>query len=282
VLTGLLIGLREGVEAALVVGMIVAYLVRTGNGLHLPKVWLGTAGAVVGSILLGTALYVALGGLRTPYEQLFEGLTMLVAAGIVTWMLFWMRSQARSMRGHLEARLATTLATGGAWGLAVLAFLSVIREGIEASIFLVGQITATETTDHGSGAGVAAGAVVGLCMAAGLGYLLYRGSARLDLRTFFTWTGVGLVFIAAGLVARAVHEFIEIGLLGVGTRTAFDVSRFLPDGDGVGQFLHVTLGYTAAPELITVVAYLVYLVPVLALYLVPLRSRPAPSQPARA
>jgi len=282
VLTGLLIGVREGVEAALIIGILVSYLVRTGNRRHLPKIWLGTAAAVAASFVLGLALFLALGGLKAPYEQLFEGLTMLLASAIVTWMLFWMRSQSRAIRGHLESRLAFAVAAGGAWGLAGLAFVSVVREGIETSLFLVGQVTAVENAGRGDGAGVALGALVGLLIAAALGYLIYRGSSRLDLRTFFTLTGVGLVFIAAGLVSRAVHEFIEVGLVGVGTQPAFDVSKILPDGDGLGQFLHATLGYSAAPEIVTLAVYLLYLVPVLVLYLMPARSGSATSQPVRA
>ena len=122
-ITGFLIGLREGVEAALIVGIIVAYLVRTGNRDRLPLVWLGTAGAIAASVLLGAVLFVTVGSLEEPYEQLFEGAAMLLAAGVVTWMLFWMRGQARAVRGELETDVARSLGTGGALGLAVLAFV---------------------------------------------------------------------------------------------------------------------------------------------------------------
>ena len=279
-ITGFLIGLREGVEAALIVGIIVAYLVRTGNRDRLPLVWLGTTGAIAASVLLGALLFVTVGSLEEPYEQLFEGAAMLLAAGVVTWMLFWMRRQARAVRGALETDVARSLGTGGALGLAVLAFVAVVREGIETALFLFSLVTAAGPATDGDPAAVLAGAAAGLLAAAAIGYLVYRGSARLDLSTFFVWTGVALIFVAAGLVSRAVHEFAEIGLIAIGTQTAFDVSDVLPQASGVGQFLRAALGYSSQPEVVTVAAYLAYLIPVLYLYLRPARPAPAPAPAA--
>ncbi len=280
-INGLLIGLREGVEASLVVGIVVAYLVRSGNRRHLPKVWAGTGAAVAVSVLLALALYVVVGDLGTPYEQIFEGTTMLVATGIVTWMLFWMRSQSRGMKGHIEAELARTLGSGGAWGLAVLAFTSVIREGIEASLFVFGQIAAVRSSSGLAGAdGVLVGTLVGLVIAVAIGFAIYRGSRRIDLRAFFAWTGIALVFVAAGLVSRAVHEFVEIGAIGVGTGTAFNVGGILSQDRGVGSLLRAMFGYSSQPEYVTLAVYLVYVVAILGLYLLP--ARPARPQPSRA
>ena len=273
-ITGLLIGLREGVEAALIVGIVAAYLVRTGNGRHLPKVWLGTLAAVGASALLGVVLLVSVGDLPAPYEQIFEGLAMLLATAVVTWMLFWMRSQSRHIKGHLESQLAQALGEGSALGLVALVFVSVIREGIETSLFLFGQITAVSGS-RAATVGVVGGAVIGLAIAAVIGYGLYRGSRRLDLRRFFTWTGIALVFIAAGLISRAVHEFVEVNVVTIGTHAAFDLSGALPDGSTAGQLLHAILGYSARPEVVTVVVYLVYLVTVLTLYLLPARTASA-------
>ncbi len=279
-INGLLIGLREGVEASLVVGIVVAYLVRTGNREHLPKVWAGTIAAIAVAVLLGLALYITVGELGTPYEQIFEGTTMLLATGIVTWMLFWMRGQARAMRGHLEAQLARALGSGGAWGLAVLAFTSVIREGIECSLFVFGQITAVTGAQGAEGAqGVLVGTVIGLVIAVGIGYAIYRGSRRIDLRAFFTWTGLALVFVAAGLVSRAVHEFVEVGVIRVGAQSAFDVSGVLSQDQGLGSLLRAVFGYSSQPEVVTLVVYLAYVVAVVALYLAPQRpARPTPSR----
>lgn len=278
-INGLLIGLREGVEASLVVGIVVAYLVRTGNAGQLPKIWLGTAAAIAASVLLGLVLYVTVGELGSPYEQLFEATAMLVATGVVTWMLFWMRSHARAIRGELESQLARALSDGSAWGLAVLAFTAVIREGIETSLFVFGQVTAV----RGSGPATAGdqqavlwGALAGLLLAVAIGYGIYRGSRRLNLRAFFLWTGVGLVFVAAGLVSRAVHELIEIHVVGVGTQTAFDISALLPSQRGPGQLLNALFGYSSQPEIVTLAVYLVYVVAILAFFLAPQRSpRPA-------
>jgi high-affinity iron transporter len=280
VINGLLIGLREGVEASLVVGIVVAYLVRTGNREHLPKVWAGTIAAIAAIVLLGLALYATVGVLGTPYEQIFEGTTMLLATGIVTWMLFWMRGQARAMRGHLEAQLARALGSGGAWGLAVLAFTSVIREGIECSLFVFGQITAVTGAQGAEGAqGILVGTLIGLVIAAGIGYAIYRGSRRIDLRAFFTWTGLALVFVAAGLVSRAVHEFVEVGVIRLGTQSAFNVSGVLSQDQGLGSLLRAVFGYSSQPEVVTLVVYLAYVVAVVALYLAPQRpARPTPSR----
>jgi high-affinity iron transporter len=280
VINGLLIGLREGVEASLVVGIVVAYLVRTGNREHLPKVWAGTIAAIAAAVLLGLALYITVGELGTPYEQIFEGTTMLLATAIVTWMLFWMRGQARAMRGHLEAQLARALGSGGAWGLAVLAFTSVIREGIECSLFVFGQITAVTGAQGAEGAqGVLVGTIIGLVIAAGIGYAIYRGSRRIDLRAFFTWTGLALVFVAAGLVSRAVHEFVEVGVIRLGTQAAFNVSGTLSQDQGLGSLLRAVFGYSSQPEVVTLVVYLAYVVAVIALYLAPQRpARPTPSR----
>ncbi|MGH2408449.1 MAG: FTR1 family iron permease, partial [Candidatus Limnocylindrales bacterium] len=144
--TGLLTGLREGVEAALIVAIVLSYLARTGNSRHAGRIGLGVLAAVVLSAIIGVALWFTVGELPSPYEQVFEGLTMLLAAVVVTWMLFWMRRQAASVRGDLQSRVDRALSAGGAWALAVLAFSAVVREGIETAIFMVGLVTSAVTT----------------------------------------------------------------------------------------------------------------------------------------
>jgi high-affinity iron transporter len=285
--TGLLTGLREGVEAALIVSIICAYLARTGNLQYLGRIWLGVAVAVAGSAALGLAIFATLGELETPWEQIFEGTTLLVAATVVTWMLFWMRRQASLVAGQLQRSLDRVLVAGSTWGLAILAFTAVIREGLETALFLVGQATAAATADGGSGAAsVLAGAAVGLLISVGMGYAFYRGSRRLNLGRFFRWTGVLLVFIAAGLVGSAVHEFVEIGWIGLGTQTAFDISATLPHEAGIGLFLRALFGYSSTPEIAVLAIWVTYLVVILSLYLRPLPPRPAvrpesaPSAPA--
>ena len=275
--TGFLIGLREGVEAALIVAIVLAYVVRTGNGRHIPKIWLGAGAATVVSVGLGLLIFSTVGSFQEPYEQLFEGSAMLLAALVVTWMLFWMRRQSMNLRGELQAAVDRVLSEGTAWGLAVLAFTAVIREGVETALFLAGQATSADT---GAGS-VLLGAVIGLGAAALIGWGFYRGSRAIDLRRFFRWTGIALVFIAAGLLSHAVHEFIEVaeiaGVSVIGSQAAFDISGILSHDDGIGQFLRAIFGYSARPEVLTFVVHVAYVVGILALYLRP--ARPAP--PAR-
>ena len=287
--SGLLTGLREGVEAALIVAIVCAYLARTGNARHFGKIGVGVGAAVATSVVLGAALFLTLGGLEEPYEQIFEGAAMVLAAGVVTWMLFWMRRQASSVKGELQRAVDRTLAEGTAWGLAVLAFTAVIREGLETALFLVGQATAAAGGAAGAAgaASVLAGAVAGLGIAVLIGYGFYRGSRILDLARFFRWTGVLLVFIAAGLLSHAVHEFVEIGWITIGTATAFDVGAVLPHDAGIGLFLRALFGYTSAPEWVTLATWTAYVVVVLALYLRPVTPsevapRREPAEPVSA
>ena len=275
--SGLLTGLREGVEAALIVAIICSYLARTGNARHFGKIWLGVGAAVAVSLVLGALVFVTVGALEEPYEQIFEGLTMLVAAGVVTWMLFWMRRQASSVKGDLQRAVERVLTEGTAWGLAVLAFTAVIREGLETALFLVGQATAAADGSAGDAGALAvlAGALAGLGIAVAIGYGFYRGSQALDIRSFFRWTGVLLIFIAAGLLSHAVHEFVEIGWITIGTSPAFDIGSVLPHDQGIGLFLGAIFGYTSSPEWVTFITWVAYVVVVLALYLRPAKPRPA-------
>ena len=280
--SGLLTGLREGVEAALILAIICAYLARTGNTRYFSKVFAGAGLALGLSAVLGIALFVTVGSFQEPYEQLFEGLTMIAAAAVVTWMLFWMRRQARSVKGELQAAVDRAVgeeATGrSATALAALAFIAVVREGVETALFLTGQAAAASA--DGGASWVLVGALIGIAVAALLGVGFYHGSRRLNLNTFFRWTGVALVFIAAGLLSHAVHEFIEIGLVTFGTQTFFDISAVLPHGEEggniLGQMLAALFGYTSTPEVTTFVVWLGYVVVVLALFLRPVRRIATP------
>jgi high-affinity iron transporter len=278
--TGLLTGLREGVEAALIVSIILAYLARTGNARHFGRIWVGTGAAVALSAAVGAVLWVTIGGLTSPAEEYFEGSAMLLAAGVVTWMLFWMRRTAANIKGELQAGVDRALTDGSVWALSILAFTAVVREGIETSLFLLGQAAAA-TTEHAGAASTMVGAFIGLLIAALLGYGFYRGARVLNLARFFRWTGVALIFIAGGLVSHAAHEFIDAGLIGFGTATAFDIRGFLPSepegGNLLGQLLRAVFGYTSTPEWTTLITWVVYVAGVLALYLQPMKPKtPAP------
>jgi len=280
--SGLVTGLREGVEAALIVSIILAYLARTGNRRHFGRIWTGTIGAVLASIGAGIVLFLTLGELPEPYEQLFEALAMLTAGGVVTWMLFWMRRQAGSVKGELQSRVDRVLTDGTANGLAVLAFTAVIREGLETSLFLFGLTTSAQS----DAAGVLVGAVIGLSAAALLGVGFYRGARLINLRVFFRWTGIALIFIAAGLLASAVHELVEIDWIPVGTAVAFDISSVLPHeaiagAPGglpllIGGFLRALFGYSSQPEVAALAVWLVYIALVLRLFLRPMAPHSAP------
>jgi high-affinity iron transporter len=277
---GFVTGLREGVEAALIVAIIASYLARTGEARRIPTVLLGAAVAVLVSVAAGVGIFVFVGELQEPYEQILEAATMLLAAGIVTWMLFWMKRQARGMSRDLHARVDRALDHGGMWGLTLLAFTAVIREGIETVVFLIGQASAAR--DSGGTGGVLLGALIGLGAAVGIGYAIYAGSRRIDLRLFFRVSGVLLIFIAAGLLSRAVHELAEIGVITVATQQAYDLTAVLPHSEGLGMFFRAMFGYSASPEVITFVVWVTYVVSVLWLYLRPDRTSPvtAPTEPA--
>jgi high-affinity iron transporter len=283
--TGLLTGLREGVEAALIVSIILAYLARTGNRRHFGPIWIGSGGAILLSIVVGIVLWVTIDGLEGAAGQIFEGVATLLAAAVVTWMLFWMRRTSANIRGELQAGVDRALTQGSIWGLSLLAFTAVIREGLETSLFLLGQATAASEANAGA-ASTLVGAFIGLVIAVALGYGFYVGARVINLQTFFRWTGIALVFIAAGLLGYAIHEFVEAGVITVGTSTAFDISAVLPHSGEiaqtgpiliVGQLLRALFGYSSRPEVVTLVAWMAYIAVVLALYLRPIKPS-APRQ----
>ena len=267
-----LITLREGLEAALIVAIVLAVLARIGRRGDFAAVWWGVTGAVLVSII-GGALLFALGlALEGTAEEIFEGTAMLLAVGVLTWMVIWMRRQARYIRGDLERQVRQAVATGSPVGLASLAFLAVGREGLETTLFLFAAVkTATPLA-------TLVGGTLGLGLASILGYTIYRGSRRLNLRVFFTTTGVFLILFAAGLLAHGLHELQEAGLLPVVIEHVWDTNRILNEGAGLGAFLKSIFGYNGNPSLLEVIAYPTYLVLAL-LYL--LRPLPATSTAGR-
>lgn len=268
----LLITLREGLEAALIVSILLVYLRQLGRADRNHLVWWGTGLAIAVSLVVGAVIFAAAGGFEGKAEETFEGLVSLVAVAVLTWMIFWMRRQGARLRSELQDRVDTAL-LGGGLALASLAFVVVLREGIETALFLFA--TAKATAEGTGGAwGQAAGAVSGLAIAIVLGYLLYRGGIRLNIRTFFRVTGALILIVAAGLFAFSVHELQEAGYLPFLTGTAFDVSSTLPDDAGVGALLRALIGYQANPTWLEVVAWVGYVAVTATLYLRP--SRPAP------
>jgi high-affinity iron transporter len=266
---GLLTGLREGVEAALIVGIIASYLVKIGRADRLASVWLGVAAAIAASA--GIAAFVLLGSLQGTAEQVIAGTTSLLAVVILTYMLFWMRKQAVTLGADLRSGVDRAVASASVLGLSLLAFTAVIREGIETALFLLGQTTAAA----GEGLAVVLGAVVGLLIAAGIGVLIFRAGLRLNLSAFFNVTGAALVVIASGLLSYGVHEFIEVGILPGLITPLYDISAILPHKEGIGQFLRAIVGYSSTPELTTLLAQGAYLLFGLLYYVRPVRRAAA-------
>jgi high-affinity iron transporter len=197
--------LREGFEAALMVGLILGVLRKTGQREHVRSVWIGTIAALVSSAVIGAILFAAVGELSGQAEKLYEGTAMLLAAAVVTWMVFWMRKQARTLGGHLRSQVSTALIAGGGLALASVAFIGVSREGLESALFLFASVGDTGVTQTLIGGGLGALAAVTL------GILFYKGSIRLDLRRFFMVTGVLVIGFAAYLIHGGLHEFGEAG-----------------------------------------------------------------------
>jgi high-affinity iron transporter len=252
--------LREGLEAALIVGIIAAYLVKVGRRDALGKVWLGVGVAVALSVASGILVVTTVGRLPLVVQETIEGVAALAAVAVLTWMLFWMRRQGRALKGELERGVDAALAVGSTTALAGLAFFAVAREGLETVLFLFAVWSSS-----GDVTGLLVAALAGLAVAVGIGYAIFAMGVRIDLRKFFTITGVVLIFVSAGLVSFAIAEFTEAGLLPV-TPVVFDLGTVLPETSPLGSLLAGLFGYRSAPTMLEVVGYLAYLVPVLTIF----------------
>lgn len=266
-----LIGLREGLEAALVVSILVAYLVRSERRHLLPRVWAGVALAVGVSLAFGALLTFGPRGLTFEAQELIGGSLSIVAVGFVTWMVFWMASAARGLGAELRGQVDRA-AEAGRWSLAVVAMLAVGREGLETALFLW---AATNAATDGSGATwePLAGAALGLLTAVVLGWLIYRGALSIDLSRFFTWTGAFLVVVAAGVLAYGVHDLQEAGFLPGLHTLLFDVSAQVPPTSWYGTLLKGVLNFSPQTTVLEGVAWVLYLVPVTAAFLLAVRRR---------
>lgn len=255
---------REGLEASLIVGIVLAYLAKTENRRYFNVIWAGTAAAVGVSIVTGAALFFTVGALEGRAEQIFEGAAMLSAVAVLTWMIFWMRKQAVNIKRELEAKLEGAIAAGSALGLASVVFFAVLREGWETALFLFA------ISESSSPLATTVGAIVGLVIAISLGVALYMGSRRLNLRQFFTVTGVLLIVFAAGLLAHGIHEFQEAGLLPMTIEHVWNTNGVINDDSTAGEFLGTLFGYNGDPSLLEVVAWTAYIVIALWYFLRPL------------
>ncbi|MBI4336878.1 MAG: FTR1 family protein [Chloroflexi bacterium] len=263
----LLVTARETLEASLVIGILLAYLAQTKNRHYFPSVWLGVGLAVAASGLLGTALFLTIGGLAGRPEEVFEGVVMWAAAGVLTYVLWWMGKQGRNMAKSLQGEARAALGKGSTLAITTLAFLAVFREGAETVLYL------SAIASSSGGPGVITGAATGFGIAALAGYVVYKGGSRyLDLRVFFRVTTIILLVFAAGLVGKATLAFQAAGIF-PGTIAVWDTSHLLSETVGVGAVLGVLVGYTATPSLLQVIFWLGYVALVVALY-VDLGGRP--------
>ncbi|MFZ7086829.1 iron uptake transporter permease EfeU [Curtobacterium sp. RRHDQ10] len=267
-LATLVIGLREGLEATLIVGIIAAFLRR--NRIPLAPMWLGVGVAVLLSIGVGVGLQVVEQALPQAQQEAMEAVIGVVAVVFVTGMILWMRGHARSMRAELESSASAAVGTGTAWALAGMAFLAVLKEGFETSVFLLATFQASSDT-----ALAALGAVVGVLVAVGIGYGIYTGGVRLDLSRFFAGTGVFLVFVAGGLVLTVLRRAHEAGWIVIGQQGTVDLSWLAPNGSVQGALVTGVLGIPPDPRVIEVLGWLAYVVPVLLITVWPNSRRPS-------
>ena len=252
-LASALITLREGLEAAIIVGIVLGVLRKLGHADRSRLVWVGVLAAILVSVAAGLALKTLGVAFEGRSEEIFEGVAMLLAAGVLTWMIFWMQRQARNIRAELEADVRRAVTGGSGWALFTLAFVAVVREGIETVLFL------TAAAFSATPAHTLVGGAVGLFIAIVLGWLMFAVGKRLDVRAFFRVTGLLLILFAAGLVAHGVHELQEAALIPTLVEHVWDINHILDEGSTVGTLLKALFGYNGNPSLLEVTAYSVYL-----------------------
>ena len=273
-----LIGLREGLEASLVVVILVAYLVRSDRRQLLPAIWTGVAAAVAISLGFGALLTFGPQGLTFEAQEAIGGALSIIAVGFVTWMIFWMATAAKSISGELKAAIDKA-ADAKPWSLMVVALLAVGREGLETAMFIW---AATQASTRGTGASWVPllGALLGLITAVILGYLFYKGAVRINLTKFFTWTGAFLIVVAGGVLAYGVHDLQEAGILPGLHNLAFDVSETIPPTSWYGTLLKGIFNFSPATTWLEATVWVLYVVPTMIIFLRRIRRRSAPAKTA--
>ncbi|MGE3294040.1 MAG: iron uptake transporter permease EfeU [Geminicoccaceae bacterium] len=273
-LVAFLVMLREGLEAALIVGIIAGYLVQTGRRAWLPAVWVGVLLAVAAALLVGAGLQLVSAEFPQRAQELFEAIVGLAAVAVLTSMVFWMRKVARSIKGELHHSIDAALGGSSGHGLALIGmvFLAVAREGLESVFFLLAIFQ--QSPDPLA----PLGALLGILVACALGYGIYAGSVRIDLRRFFRWTGVLILVVAAGILAGSLRALHEAGLWNHLQATLFDLSGVLPADSGLGTLLSGLFGYSDRPALGEAIVYLLFLAVTLYLFLADPRAAPVPAR----
>jgi len=267
-LASFLLALREGLEAALVLGVILGALTKLNRTQFKPAVWLGAAIAVLTSLLAGVGLFRFGVSLQGDAEKIFEGSTMLLAAGVLTWMIFWMKRQSRGVRQGLEASVLAADHRTAFLSLTFLAFITIMREGVELALFIMAAAFSVDQSQ------ALWGAAAGLTSAILLGWLLYTSSIQLNLRRFFNITSLLLLIFAAGLVAHGVHEFNELGWIPTVIDPIWNMNHILDESSPTGQMLKALFGYNGNPSLTEVLSYLGYMLLIVTGLRLVARSRP--------
>jgi len=271
VLANLLIGLREGLEASLVVSILIAYLVKVNRRHEIRYIWIGVGAAILTVVGVFTVITIVFDQMSFYWQEVVGGTMSILAASLVTWMIFWMRRTARTLKRELEGHMESALEIG-AGALITIAFLTVGREGLETAAIIWSTIVGSSTT------GPFLGAAIGIAIAVLLGYLIYRGALKVNLSKFFTVTGALLIVVAAGVLAYGVFDLQEAGLLPGFTDRAFDISSTIPPDSWYGTLLKGTVNFQPDPSWLQVVAWIGYIVPVLFLYLSSPKT-PTPAKP---
>lgn len=250
----LLIMLREGLEAALIIGIVLGYLSKIGQSRLNKYVYAGTGLGIVASVITALMFQLLTGGFEGRAEEVFEGVIMLIAVAVLTSMILWMQKQGKSIKGEIQEKIEEAITERKLFGLISLAFLSVFREGVEVVLFL----NALFLQQGSSGAII--GSITGLALALAIAYIVFRTTANLDLRRFFIGTGTFLLLMAAGLLAHGIHELQEAGILPVIVEHLWDINSIVNEKGTIGSFLKAIFGYNGNPSLIEATAYLAYLV----------------------
>lgn len=267
-IAGFIIALREGLEAALIVGIVLAFLARTGRSHRFWQVFAGVASAVVVSIAFAFGFQVIAGGFSGTSAQIFEGVTTLIAAGLLISMIVWMERKGPSLQMELEQKTAMTMTA--ALGVFFIVFIAVLREGVETVLFLM-------VLPISEGA-IWVGALLGFAVAIGLAYIYFASTKRFSLRTFFRITSLFLIILAAGLVAYGIHEFQEAGIIPILVEHVWDINFLLPENSPLGMVLKGLVGYNGNPSLIEITTYFTALVMLLVYFTRHQLFQPAPRQ----
>lgn len=282
-LFSLLVTLREGIEIALVITILLGYLRNINQKRHFREIWIGIGLAVALSVAFGVALEITSRELSGPVLEAFEGFTMLFAVAVLTWMVFWMKRQSAGISRELRSQIDSALSHGSVFALAMLAFSAVAREGIETTLFLFAG-----STGVASGTQFVLGGLLGFGIAGAAGVILYYGAAKLPLKQFFLVSGIAVIVLAAGLLSNSLANLHAAAIIdNIGSRP-WDTEQTIPMTSTMGKFLHTVLGYDSAPAMAQIVLYWGYVVIVLGAYLLlpagkPQRARTTSSAtPARA